>query len=376
MDAAVMRFVGVRRRTIFGALVLEAALVAVLGSAPRRRARLPRRRRHQRLLPAVLRHRADLLPHHPANRALQRRALAGARARGRRARGLAAGAHPADGALGPGMTGLGWGLRSLRRRPLRTALSLAGIAVAAAMLLDMVMLSGGIDKSFSELLLARGYQIRLTPKGTLPFDTEASIRGRLRPSSRAIRAAPGVEAAGAVLGTSLYGRTRPTRSSRCSATASSPRPRRIYQVIAAPDLAPGDTLGRAAERGRRRAASSRAVGDTRDARRAARPADRRARRWAAGWSCAAWCAGSTTTAASPRSARCCRSCSGSAGRRPRTAPRFSWSRPRMTRRCPTLADAAAGAVSRARGQQRRRPGGRRPSSGWSTSRSSPTSSAA
>jgi putative ABC transport system permease protein len=33
MDAAVMRFVGVRRRTIFGALVLEAALVAVAGSA-------------------------------------------------------------------------------------------------------------------------------------------------------------------------------------------------------------------------------------------------------------------------------------------------------------------------------------------------------
>ncbi len=33
LDAAVMRFVGVRRRTIFGALVLEAALVAVVGSA-------------------------------------------------------------------------------------------------------------------------------------------------------------------------------------------------------------------------------------------------------------------------------------------------------------------------------------------------------
>lgn len=33
MDAAVMRFVGVRRRTIFKALVLEAALVAVAGSA-------------------------------------------------------------------------------------------------------------------------------------------------------------------------------------------------------------------------------------------------------------------------------------------------------------------------------------------------------
>jgi putative ABC transport system permease protein len=32
LDAAVMRFVGVRRRTIFGALLLEAALIAVLGS--------------------------------------------------------------------------------------------------------------------------------------------------------------------------------------------------------------------------------------------------------------------------------------------------------------------------------------------------------
>ena len=33
MDAAVMRFVGIGRRTIFAALVLEAALIAVLGSA-------------------------------------------------------------------------------------------------------------------------------------------------------------------------------------------------------------------------------------------------------------------------------------------------------------------------------------------------------
>jgi putative ABC transport system permease protein len=32
LDAAIMRFIGVRRRTIFGALLLEASLVAVLGS--------------------------------------------------------------------------------------------------------------------------------------------------------------------------------------------------------------------------------------------------------------------------------------------------------------------------------------------------------
>ena len=75
------------------------------------------------------------------------------------------------------MTGVTWGLKSLARQPLRTGLSLIGIAVAAAMLLDMVMLSGGIDKSFSDLLLRRGFQLRVTPKGTLPFDTEATMAG-------------------------------------------------------------------------------------------------------------------------------------------------------------------------------------------------------
>ena len=139
------------------------------------------------------------------------------------------------------MTGLGWGLKSLRRRPLRTALSIAGIAVASAMLLDMVMLSGGIEKSFSELLLARGYQIRLTPKGTLPFDTEASVNGASR-IVRAIRAEPGVEAAGAVLGTSIYGPT-PDSLVTLFGYGIQPEAQGIYQVTAGADLAPGDTLG-------------------------------------------------------------------------------------------------------------------------------------
>ena len=53
------------------------------------------------------------------------------------------------------------------------------------MLLDMVMLSGGIEKSFAELLTAKGYPDSLTPKGTLPFDTEASPRLSRRHSGKA-----------------------------------------------------------------------------------------------------------------------------------------------------------------------------------------------
>jgi len=65
---------------------------------------------------------------------------------------------------------------SLRRHATRTLLATLGVAVAAAMLLDMVMMSTGMRESFRELLLSRGFQLRLAPKGTLPFDTDATIK--------------------------------------------------------------------------------------------------------------------------------------------------------------------------------------------------------
>lgn len=66
---------------------------------------------------------------------------------------------------------------SLRRHTTRTLLAVLGVAVATAMLLDMVMMSSGLRESFRELLLSRGFQLRLAPKGSLPFDTDASIEG-------------------------------------------------------------------------------------------------------------------------------------------------------------------------------------------------------
>jgi len=139
------------------------------------------------------------------------------------------------------VTGLGWGLRSLGRHPLRTGLSLAGIAVAAAMLLDMVMLSGGIDKSFSDMLLQRGYQIRLTPKGTLPFDTEASLSGATG-LVRALRSDPQIATAGAILGTAVYART-PDSLLTIFGYGVQPESQGVYRVVAGADLAPGDTSG-------------------------------------------------------------------------------------------------------------------------------------
>jgi putative ABC transport system permease protein len=139
------------------------------------------------------------------------------------------------------MRALAWGIKSLGRHRLRSVLSIAGIAVSGAMLLDMVMLSGGIEKSFAELLLARGYQIRLTPKGTLPFDTEATLSGAGLVIA-ALRQDPAIESAGAVLGTSLYGR-RSDSLVTLFGYGIEPEAQALYQLLAGRDLTPEDTLG-------------------------------------------------------------------------------------------------------------------------------------
>ena len=109
------------------------------------------------------------------------------------------------------------------------------------MLLDMVMLSGGIDKSFSDMLLQRGYQIRLTPKGTLPFDTEASLSGATG-LVRALRSDPQIATAGAILGTAVYARTADSLLTLFGYGVQ-PESQGVYRVVAGADLAPGDTSG-------------------------------------------------------------------------------------------------------------------------------------
>jgi putative ABC transport system permease protein len=92
---------------------------------------------------------------------------------------------------------------SLVRHRTRTALAVLGVAVSAAMLLDMVMLATGMRESFRSLLLSQGFQLRLAPKGTLPFDTEATIPGASTLLA-ALAARQDVAAASPVLGGQLH----------------------------------------------------------------------------------------------------------------------------------------------------------------------------
>jgi putative ABC transport system permease protein len=92
---------------------------------------------------------------------------------------------------------------SLMRHRARTLLAVLGVAVAAAMLLDMVMLATGMRESFRQLLLSRGFELRLAPKGTLPFDTDATIPG-VSGIMSVLRSNPDVREISPVLGASIH----------------------------------------------------------------------------------------------------------------------------------------------------------------------------
>jgi putative ABC transport system permease protein len=78
------------------------------------------------------------------------------------------------------------------------------------MLLDMVMLATGMRESFASLLGRNGFSIRVSPRGTLPFDTEATI-GQADAAAAAIHGVAGVTDVAPVLGTSIHvlGRAAP-----------------------------------------------------------------------------------------------------------------------------------------------------------------------
>src|SRR5581483_3519529 len=84
-------------------------------------------------------------------------------------------------------------------------------------------------------------QIRLSPKGTLPFDTEATFPGVSRVVA-ALRSDPAVAEAAPVLGGSLYARG-PDSLIPLFGYGVDPAAQALYEVRRGRDLAPGDSLG-------------------------------------------------------------------------------------------------------------------------------------
>jgi putative ABC transport system permease protein len=94
-------------------------------------------------------------------------------------------------------------VRTVLRHPVRTTLVILGVAVAGALLLDMTMLSGGLQASLGIVMSRLGFAVRVVPHGTLPFASDAEIPQGDR-LAQAIAARPGVLASVPVVGTNVY----------------------------------------------------------------------------------------------------------------------------------------------------------------------------
>lgn len=132
-------------------------------------------------------------------------------------------------------------LRSLLRRRGRTALALAGIAVSAALLLDMTMLASGLTVSFGELLGISGYSLRVTPRGILPFDSDAAIPGGDAVGAR-IRRVAGVRAVAPVLGAQFYRVAGDSAGAPLFTVGVDPRAQFLYRVLEGGEPGPGEVV--------------------------------------------------------------------------------------------------------------------------------------
>ncbi|NUS97512.1 MAG: ABC transporter permease, partial [Gemmatimonadaceae bacterium] len=124
-------------------------------------------------------------------------------------------------------------------------------------LLDMVMLSTGMSVSFRSLLLARGFQLRVAPKGTLPFDTEATIADATA-TIAALRESPDIDAVSPVLGGNIHVPGANGTATSAVALGLDPRYQGDYEILAGRDPGEGEIVANDALL----AAIGRGVGDT------------------------------------------------------------------------------------------------------------------
>lgn len=93
--------------------------------------------------------------------------------------------------------------RNVVRHRMRTAFTVLALSIAVALLADMLMLSRGMEKTFYRVLSSVGYEVRVCPRGTLPFATDAVIddSGRV---TEALAKDARVDRTLRVLGTTLH----------------------------------------------------------------------------------------------------------------------------------------------------------------------------
>jgi putative ABC transport system permease protein len=115
------------------------------------------------------------------------------------------------------------------------------------MLLDMLMLAGGLQSSFRGLLSGAGFELRVSPAGTLPLDTDATLLDAIA-IAEDIRSEPGVEAVSPVLALNIRVQDTSTTTGGAGdpivfALGVDPDVQGLYRIVDGRDLeAPSEIL--------------------------------------------------------------------------------------------------------------------------------------
>lgn len=127
--------------------------------------------------------------------------------------------------------------RNLMRHPGRNLLYILGVSITAALLLDMILLSGGLKVSLLKVLKQMGWEVRVSPRGTVPFETEAQIQNfsSLRSAIAGMVSAQSIDA---MLGTTVNTKFKDQVFTSFAAGIDSER-KVLYRVIVGKDSAPG-----------------------------------------------------------------------------------------------------------------------------------------
>lgn len=120
-------------------------------------------------------------------------------------------------------------LRNLLRHPGRNLMYIMGVSITAALLLDMVLLSSGLKVSLEKVLTEMGWELRISPRGTLPFETDAQITG-FRALQTRLKPLVDAESVDAMLGTTLTVDFNGKQFTAFTAGVESSRPV-LYQIL-------------------------------------------------------------------------------------------------------------------------------------------------
>jgi putative ABC transport system permease protein len=130
--------------------------------------------------------------------------------------------------------------RGLFRHKARTFLGVLGVGVAGALLFDMQMLSRGLQASLHRILQQIGYEVRVTPRGTLPFETDATIPEGHRIAA-AIAADARVDRVAPIAGGSVYAARPGASPTAAFVYGMDPPTEALWRLRTGSDLAAGDS---------------------------------------------------------------------------------------------------------------------------------------